>query len=225
MAAVLERFNQGVIELRLYLRLLGSLEARALKLRFHTANSDQCFRILKASTFLLIYNVVEAGVRSAFDDLYEDIVAHGMTYPDVIQEIQQEWLGQAFRELTPESANKQTYVELTQRLLDQTRSAAILQMSARRLPISGNLDGDSIRLLCKRHRIVLRVHRNAFGGVALNTVKEKRNALAHGLVSFAECGRDYTVGDLERISSQAAMFIRGLIASVRGYKKDAEFRA
>ena len=224
MDPVRERFDKGVAELSLYLKLLRSIETRSTPLRFSTSNADECLRILKAGTFLVIYNVVEAGVRAAFDDLYAGMVASGAKYADVIDELRNEWLGQSFRELTPESANKQTYMEKTQELLRLVSSSAVLELSARRMTISGNLDAELIRQLCRKHNVRLQVHRRALGGVELKTVKDQRNALAHGHITFAECGREFTVADLERISNQTAMFIRGFVGSIKRYKDRSSYR-
>jgi len=224
MDPVRERFDKGVAELSLYLKLLRSVETRSTKLKFRGKNADECLHILKAGTFLIIYNIVESGVRTAFDDLYAAMASAGTRYVDVIDELRREWLGQSFRELASESASKQTYVEKTQELLQLVTSSAILELSARRMTISGNLDADLIRQICRKHNIRLAIHRHALGGVELKTVKEQRNALAHGHITFAECGRAFTVADLDRIAGKTSIFVRGFLASVKRYKDRTNFR-
>jgi hypothetical protein len=71
----------------------------------------------------------------------------------------------------------------------------VIELDRRATDISGNLDADQIRRLCKDHGITFTVAKEGRGGIVLETVKEKRNSLAHGTLSFAECGRDYSVQD------------------------------
>jgi len=51
----------------------------------------------------------------------------------------------------------------------------------------------------------------------LDDVKEKRNNLAHGTQSFVECGRDYTIEDLNNIKEQTTLFLKGILDGMKEY--------
>ena len=46
----------------------------------------------------------------------------------------------------------------------------------------------------------MRVHYSAGNGEKLHQVKTRRNNLAHGNISFSECGRDFTLEELVNIT-------------------------
>ena len=59
----------------------------------------------------------------------------------------------------------------------------------------------------------------------LETVKERRNDLAHGALSFAECGRDYSIKDLGEINDQAVLFLGGLLAGMKQYYDEKQYQS
>ena len=87
------------------------------------------------------------------------------------------------------------------------------------------LDADKIREVCLRHSIPVHTHYRASGGTDLATVVTLRNHLAHGNISFAECGRDYTVDQIERIKRQLVTFVGGILRNIADYIDSASYEA
>ena len=83
--------------------------------------------------------------------------------------------------------------------------------------ISGNLDAEKIRRICNDHGISFQISPQCKGGYVLADVKEKRNSLAHGTLSFVECGRDYTMEDLEKTKKQTILFLKGILKGMKEY--------
>ena len=90
-------------------------------------------------------------------------------------------------------------------------------MDRKATDISGNLDADKIRQICHDHGILISIPNNCRGGLVLDDVKEKRNNLAHGTVSFVECGRDYTIDDLEKIKNETTIFLTAILNGMKNY--------
>lgn len=210
-------------EIELFLGFLKALErlSRADPEALPTAKSSAT--TLKACTFLLLYNVIESCVRSAIGQAYAEIESDGLIFGDSTEEIKGIWLRQQL-EVPTDSANHGTYLGRAIELAEQISSRRVLVLESRKLPISGNLDGDTIRKLCAKHGVTLRVTKWAKGGAELSTIKDQRNALAHGHKSFSECGRDYAVKDLERIFKQSKHFMRGFVRSVTSFNSSRGFR-
>ena len=87
-------------------------------------------------------------------------------------------------------------------LIDHVMNKLVIELDEEALPISGNLDARQIRDLCSSHGIAHTTPQNAKGGRALLTVKDQRNALSHGDLSFSECGRQFELVDLRRIKDK-----------------------
>lgn len=57
----------------------------------------------------------------------------------------------------------------------------------------------------------------------MGKVKEQRNQLAHGTLSFVECGRDFTVIDLHEIKTEVEEFLSGFIDAIESYYDNKEY--
>jgi hypothetical protein len=223
MLSVQSEADRRFSEVGIFIKFLKELD-RAPRLtgeRFPSAR--QSSSVLKACTFLLLYNVVESCVRSALGQTYEDIVSDGLIYGESTQKIQELWLKQQL-DVATDSANHQTYISLATKIAGSVSGQEIIKLDSRKLPISGNLDSDVVRILCAKHGVNLKVAKWAKGGVEMSTIKDQRNALAHGLKSFSECGRDYAVKDLERIYKQTQHFLNGFVKSVGAFNAGHRYR-
>ena len=98
-------------------------------------------------------------------------------------------------------------------------------LSADDLRFSGNLDAARIRKTCLDHGVSSKVHPRAKGGEKLRLVKDKRNDLAHGNLSFAECGRDYTLPQLVEIRRETLVFVRGILRNVERHTAGKAYRS
>ncbi len=61
------------------------------------------------------------------------------------------------------------------------------------------------------------------GKTALALVKYLRNRLAHGSISFAECGDDLTVDDLKDLSDRTTAYLEEVVREVRKFIDHYEF--
>lgn len=228
MQAVIEDFDLRMSQAKSYLRLLEALDALDAEIRSPgegpIAVQDDWRRVAKATAFLVIYNLIEAAVRSAFAHLYEQITAMGCTAAKATKLVRAVWIDQQHRLLTPESASPSNYRDSAGRMVDQVLANTVLELSATRLKVSGNLDADAIRELLSKHGVECKAPKKAKGGVDLRHIKDERNALAHGNKTFAESGRDTTVAELQRMTTQVELFMRAVLRSLDSYVKKRRFK-
>lgn len=233
MENVILRFEERVEELEAYLRFLIAIEQPATRFykagvaRGRAAGIDQtCIKVMRATAFLMIYNVVESAIRSAFEALYERIALEKQTIDTVTEDVRKLWIGQRHRAKNKTSASADTYRKLVEEVVDHILAKAVLELDVKQLSIAGSLDANAIRHVCELHGIPkLRVHHRAGGGAELVTVKQQRNALAHGNISFSECGQQYTAKDLKRIKGQAVVFVRSVLRNIKRYEDQQEYVA
>lgn len=214
MADFLENFEEKSRAIAKYLNMLASIETQRTKLKGNKQDAESNFLVMKATVFLLIYNLVESSVKSGFQEVYDDLTAKAISFNGSSDEIKDIWLKQRIGKVPSTSANQDTYLAFVRDIANIVSEESALDLSARYLTVSGNLDAQKIRKLCKDHGFSPKIHYRAFGGGELGTVKTKRNNLAHGHLSFDECGREYTVSDLRRIHIQVCVFIRGFLKSL-----------
>jgi MAE_28990/MAE_18760-like HEPN len=230
MQSVLDEFDEKVNEIDLYFSLLRTLEEPDLVLAFATRpqkrrkNVDQHWlTILKASAFLILYNLVESAIRGGFGAVYEAIRHDGCSCADLREEFQKLWVDQQFGRIEQQSASPRTYQDKAQELVKHILDSVVVEMSERKLPVSGNLDAQKIRDVCSKHGVSVKTHQSALGGYKMRIVKDLRNELAHGHMSFSECGRQYTTADLEQIKKQVVNFVRSILRNIGRFVARREY--
>lgn len=232
MKRVLNDFDERVKEVDRYLRLLRLMDKPNTRFAYlgtngrrHRAIDGECYKILKATTFLLIYNLIESSVRNALRTVYEQMRNDRCTCEDLTDTLRSLWIEQQYRAIDPKAASPLKYQSTAQELIKHAVNKLAIDMQEAKLPISGNLDAEQVRQLCYKHGVSAKTHRAAQGGYHLDAVRKQRNALAHGDISFSECGRQYTVDDLNQIKIQAVIFLRGILNNIRRFAEGAKYRA
>lgn len=232
MVTVLADFDERAREVRSYLRLLREMERPGSQLHNPTKPSHRTIaieeewrKVSKATAYLLIYNLVESSIRSAFTRLYQAIEGDGCKLGELSKQFLDLWVDQKHRLITRETASPKNYKEAAAAMVQAVLEDQVATLLAAHLPVSGNLDAEAIRGLCHTHGISISVPASTRGGVDLGVVKAQRNALAHGNRSFSECGRDVTVADLERIANQTEVFVRATLRNVKRVIDTRAFKA
>jgi hypothetical protein len=168
--------------------------------------------VLKASVFLVAYNLIESTVRAAFESLYARIQSDRVSYSRLSKEIRELWVDQQMKSsIDAFTASPRTYRDKMHVLLELADQGSVVELSKKYLPVSGNLDAVQIRKVCEKHGMRHATPTALKGGADLEIVREQRNNLAHGSITFSECGRQYTVSDLERITSQCEQYVRYIL--------------
>lgn len=211
-------FSERINEIELYYSALQELDE-------NSKNSDQdqsyfkddFIKILKANALLMIYNLVESIVMGGIMEIYDKFKQEGLTYSSVRKEIKDIWFSYKFKQVYDKSAHYHSYKDKALEIVNSIMTGEIIELDRKAAEISGNLDAQQIRNVCNDHGIKFSIDISCKGGVVLETVKDRRNSLAHGILSFAECGRDYSIQDLEKIKDQTITFLKGLLDGMKDY--------
>lgn len=232
MQGVMEDFEERVNEVEKFLQWLRLLEQPEASLGYQTMRGRRTrsieaawLKTLKASTFLLLYNLVESATRRGIGAIYERLRSDQRRYDQVVDKIRRVWVDQQFRRMDRWSASAKNYQDVANDILEEVAKGVFLELDGSVLPLSGTLDADKVRKVCHLHDIPVRAHYRARGGTDLHTVMEQRNHLAHGNISFAECGRQYTVDELQQIKQQVVVFMRSILRSIAQYIKKQSYAA
>ena len=229
MQDVIEEFTERAANVSSFLALLQQLECPGVVVSDSSTNAiipvfgEDSFKVMKASAFLLIYNMVESSIRSAFQHVYERIEGEARWFGTVAPKFRELWIRQRFREMNLDSASPRNFRELAADLTNAVLEQNTVRLTAEKLPVAGSLNAKRIRDVCELHGVSVVVDPQAHGGLQLETVRQLRNDLAHGHVGFAACGRDHGVSDLIRINDEAILFIKGILENIREFVDQAEY--
>ncbi len=166
-------------------------------------------KTLKATCYLLLYNLVESTMRNAVEAIFDELKVKRISFDDCRNELRHEIL-KNFKRRDPD--------KLLPRLISLAKDV-IHETFERTEHFAGNLDARSIRETAKRFGFVPPTGRHNM----LQSVKDNRNDLAHGVKSFAEVGRNATTSDLEVARLQTVEILSQTLANIRGYLHQQEY--
>lgn len=210
-------------EIETYLDLLDALErqvqsgAPRIGERGHgVVITVQQQRILYSSVYLQLYNLVEATITRCMDAVCSAVV-NTWSPSDLTINMRREWVRFTARTHTDLNYENrlQTALDLCEQLIQ------LLPVSRLKIEKSGGSWDDSlIEGISTRLGLSLRISRNVYQGVkrpfrndkgALEYIKDLRNDLAHGSLSFAESSEGVTVSDLRELSNRTTSYLREVI--------------
>lgn len=232
MIDVSQRFEERVNEIENYYSVLELLNdprvdliKKYQKFSKKVALNNEANKILKSTCFLLLYNLIESTIRDSFSELYKKINIEPGKHDDYNLQIQKIWLDQHLKVADPFSSNQKTYKKIVKQIIEKIQTETPLSLDSSKLSISGNLDARKIRKLFKDHEMPLKVHHKAFGGGELQTVKDNRNDLAHGDISFADCGQQYSIAQLQNIKKRTIIYMRSTLRYLRKFSDNRGYAA
>lgn len=229
-------FEERLVEIEAYLGFLDSVEveARTGPPRVGATGAlitTQQQRILYSGVFLQLYNLVESTIVRCIDEVTQSAIASATWAPgDLTSDLRREWVRVMAR----------THVDLSYE--NRLESALVLcEHLVAALPVTefalekgggGNWDDDAIEKIANRLGFQLNVNQAVYSGVkrpfrddlgSLGLVRKLRNSLAHGSISFAECGENVTVGELRDLADRTAAYLREVVKAFEAYIKDRGF--
>lgn len=173
-------------------------------------------KIMKANGFLLLYNLIEATIRNSISAILNSISTDKLTFKLLSDNLKKLWINQEINKTKDISKFKEKVSELSEKILNDK----LLEFSNECINISGNIDAQRIREIAKKFGYL-----EPKNGRGLQTIKDKRNQLAHGESTFSDIGKNYTSNDLIGYKSEVVTFIENVLNNVetyinaKGYKK------
>lgn len=217
MKTTIEMYHDRIKEIELYFEALQNLYETKSREKNYAFHDDEFLKILKANALIMIYNLVESSITGGILTIYDKLKTDRYSYKDVTKEIQNIWVSFKFNQVYNKNAHYNSYKNKAVSIIDDILQNKPLEMDRKAINISGNLDANKIREICTKHGINYNCAPECKGGRVLEDVKNKRNELAHGEKSFAECGRDYTLEDLKKINKQTTIFLEGVLKGMEDY--------
>lgn len=220
MNAVRADFRQRASEVQRYFRFVvaeanDTLEIAVPKgdgVALRLGERDELLKTLKASCYLLLYNLVESTMRNIVEAIFDEFRAEGIRFDDCREEI---------RRLVLVNFKARNTDSLLAKLLDIARHIVTETFESKET-FAGNLDARTIRETAKRFGFKPPSIKT---GWVMQTVKDNRNYLAHGNKSFSEIGKDTTPDRLEEARKQTVVILILTIRNVATYLIEKRYLA
>lgn len=201
----LKTLEQGTIKL--------SMEGMDGKPKIKKLDSD-LEKTLKASCFLLLYNLVESTMRNAIEAIFDELSTQEVSFDKVRPEIKKIVL-RNIKKCNPDKI----LVSIT------TISIDIISACFDKEDLfSGNIDGKLIKDLASDYGFSYKTDARKTGnGQDLLTIKSNRNDLAHGIKSFSEVGREKSADELLMIKSKVINYLKQILMNLETYLDNKEY--
>ena len=180
--------------------------------------------ILKSNVSLMIYNIIEYTVANLVDSIYDEIRMNNLSYVDVNESIKALWRKTILKSANDPNANFSTFLRKNEEIIKKILNHNALDMYSRNTLSGGNLDGNSIREAFESHGIQVEISSQNYRPDILAGIKENRNELAHGLVSFVEAVRGESIEDIKRNETVVVAFLDELIQTVSVYIAEQKYK-
>lgn len=221
-STLFQDFNERSKEVSKYFIFLKSLEQGSTELTMKDSKGNpktqlidsELLKTLKASGFLLLYNLVEATMRNAIEAIFDELRSKGVSYDQIRPELKKVVL----KNLKKRSSDK---IFASIALIS---SDIITACFDRQDLFSGNIDGKLIRDTANEYGFSCTTnHIKTGNGIDLLTVKANRNQLAHGFESFSEVGRAKSADELLSIKNKTIKYLRQILQNIEQYLINKEY--
>ncbi|MCK5925326.1 MAG: hypothetical protein KAG10_05485 [Methylococcales bacterium] len=163
---------------------------------------------LKGKVFLLLYNLIESTLRESITHIHDVLKDEEIHFNQLRHEFRKEILNRAKSDkIGVDNLCKSTALDISTQLLAATFRAKII--------FSGNIDHQEV---CKQAKIYgLKTgseYQQTKHGKSLELIKDKRNDLAHGNVSFSEIGKSYSVEQMNEFSQEVINYLESITTHI-----------
>lgn len=238
-------FEKRKVELEKYFQFLSTLDMDNPILHFSEKGklgtykvNDELLKILKANGFLLIYNLIESACRNSLLEILTAIQSKKLSLKKISEQVQLLWIKQKTQNLRDPKTKIETidgqFHAIAKEVIENTIIDFAVTIKKIEDPnsadldlfgLSGNINADKIRgmaKVCGFESSVGAAKEKA--GADLEEIKVRRNHLAHGRITFAECGKTYSVKEMCRYKDNAVYYMEGILQNIEKYIKTNKFQ-
>lgn len=221
-------FNKRISEIDLYFNTLSIFDKGKCTIQCMTIDDqileqdidEELTRILKANGFLLLYNLIESTTRKSIGAIFNAMHTESITFKQLTLDLRKLWFNQKVIDLKEGTFRVDTLKKMLHELADVILNNELLHFKAECVNISGNIDARELRDIATKFGFT-----QSPNGEELLTVKDKRNKLAHGEMTFTEIGRDYSIGDLITFKDKTYIYLQDVLANIDTYINESKYKA
>jgi hypothetical protein len=222
MEPVLTDFYTRVKEVNKYFHFLKQLSTEKTKLAVLENSGEyrikpidsELEKTLKANGFLLLYNLVESTMRNAIEAIFDELKSRNISFNSVRIEI---------KNIVLDNLKKHSKNDFHSQITDISIDIINAEFNKIKL-FSGNVGREVITTTARKYGFSHTTnYTQTKHGEKLDTVLKNRNYLAHGNKSFANVGRNVTIGDILQIKEEVVEYLRQILTNIENYLENQEY--
>lgn len=228
MEEIIKDFTNGKEEIDCYYKFIEQIASGKYAIRSVKQKRDYCLdnriiKILKANMFLLLYNLIESTVDNTVKCVCEEIGKENLKYEIMVDGLKRQWATvHAIKHL--QSPNFEKLKDGIKTILDKTINECIKFEEGYEIEYSDNIDNKVLFQIARDFGFKLKFAKSLKGGHNINEIKKKRNWLAHGNITFTDCGQNTSVEELKLFKEDTYKILDKFLKVVKVYITEQKYK-
>lgn len=212
----IDRFIDFLIHLEHSIIGIDSNDCQSFKVNvLDKDEAESVFKSMKSNAMIMLYNLVEACVRITMSSYYEKFNNSSYSYVQTNEELKKLWVKHNTKTFHESNISKSIF-DMIESVIDDEHKVSL---DFENFTLSGNADLRELKSILKNHGIGYDSEKFKSYGGALKSIKNMRNSLAHGNISFEENGKKLAVDDISQYKTETYLCLEYFMKVVQ----EAEF--
>ncbi|MFH7001780.1 MAE_28990/MAE_18760 family HEPN-like nuclease [Flavobacterium bizetiae] len=232
MISVKNDFSDRVGEINKYYDLLFNILKKESQLIFpNESNRTERFDVtltstLKSNMFLLLYNLLESTITKCLIEIHNSICDENCTYVQLSPQIQNIFTSHYYKSISNGNISEENTLLHIRTMIhswvfNENFSLTFEDLTKYKTGsnFSGNLDAKEIRKIATKYGVIFNM-----AGEEIKSLKEFRNKLAHGEISFQEASNLKSIEYFDNLKMKTVEFLNTFIVAVETYINQKKFK-
>lgn len=227
MQQLFDEFKERKEEIDCYYKFLRKVTSQTYSLKNMRSNKDSCFdgriqKILKANSFLLLYNLIESTVMNSVRYMCQEIVKENIHYNSIVEGLQKQWIKVHTRQHL-KSPKDEKLRDGVKYIIDKTLKEFVQFEGDYKIKYNDNIDTDVMFAIARDFGFKLNFAKSLKGGYRLGEIRINRNFLAHGNITFSNCGQGLSMEDLTAYKNDTYGVLSKFLSVVKTYLEKRKY--
>ncbi|MEM8674687.1 MAG: MAE_28990/MAE_18760 family HEPN-like nuclease [Cyanobacteria bacterium P01_G01_bin.67] len=204
-------FDERSQEVSRYFLFLKNLEQSSIRLGMGKKNKTirdidiELLKTLKATGFLLLYNLVESTMQNEIQAIHDNIIEENNSFDNLRNELK--------NIIIKNFSKNKSAKDLAGKIKNISVDIVSEGLSSEKM-FSGNVNNEIIKNLANSYGFSSATTTKTRDGTDLMIIKNHRNDLAHGSQSFKEVGRNITADELLEIQKRVIFYLKEILLNI-----------
>lgn len=224
MESVKNEYQRRVEEINHYFDFLQRIEAGELEHSFTLP------AVMRATCILLLYNLLESIVILAIDHIHITIsTGDTLRFDEAIDEMKKIWIEYQYKNFEDENRGSDKIFGILQNINsdiikiydEKAKKKEDYLKKIKGVSFAGKIDAQQVRKFAKKYGFS---ENKRVEGKRLLQIKTQRNDLAHGEISFQDCGNRNPFRQLKKFKQETFLFLREFLGNVEIFLTSKKYK-
>lgn len=179
-----------------------------------------------ATTYLLLYNLIEAVMTQVIDAIHITIQNQNLSFEQLSDKLKNHYFSNFRKSLKDEKNHARTRKNLENEMGNIFGLIITGFRADRKALFKGNITSEIIVQCCEKYGFEIAEHDYSISksGRCLQNIKDMRNELAHGSLSFMDCGHSCSIDELRNYTNEVYAYLHAVVLGIDQYITEEKYK-